>query len=254
VQISGLLKYKANILNLSVIEKNYQTFFMRNRFFYWLKTSLGFSNKESRGFLLLTPLLLLVAASPYFIEFSRKENRDDFLKKYQSQLDSLESLDINLQLSPNPLFNQADTVSKPSLAKKTENLIKMDFVDADSVVLQIVPGIGIGLSGRIIKYRDRLGGFYSVNQLSEIYGLKPETIQEIWNYFDFTPMITKRILINSAEIEEVSAHPYISYSEAKVLIAYRKQHGNYLSITDLKKIKIFKPEWIDKIEPYLSFD
>jgi competence protein ComEA len=237
-----------------VIEKSYQTFFMRKRFFYWLKTSFGFSSKESRGFLLLTPLLFLVAASPYFIEFFQKKNRDDFLKNYQSQLDSLGSLNLNLQRSPNPLFNSADTVSKTALSKKTENLIKMDFVDADSVVLQIVPGIGIGLGGRIIKYRDRLGGFHSVNQFSEIYGLKPETIQEIWNYFVFTPSITKRISINSAEIDEVSAHPYISYSEAKVLIAYRKQHGNYLSITDLKKIKIFKPEWIDKIEPYLRFD
>jgi DNA uptake protein ComE-like DNA-binding protein len=227
---------------------------MTKRLFYWLKTSLGFSNKESRGFLLLTPLLFLVAASPYFIESIRKEYGDDFLKKYQSQLDSLESLDLNLQRSPNPLFNPADTVSKTTLSKKTANLIKMDFVEADSVVLQIVPGIGVGLSGRIIKYRERLGGFHSVNQFSEIYGLKPETIDEIWNYFDFTPKITKRILINSAEIEEVSAHPYISYSEAKVLIAYRKQHGSYSSIADLKKIKIFKPEWIDKIEPYLSFD
>jgi DNA uptake protein ComE-like DNA-binding protein len=227
---------------------------MTKRLFYWLKTSLGFSNKESRGFLLLTPLLFLVAASPYFIESIRKEYGDDFLKKYQSQLDSLESLDLNLQRSPNPLFNPADTVSKTTLSKKTANLIKMDFVEADSVVLQIVPGIGVGLSGRIIKYRERLGGFHSVNQFSEIYGLKPETIDEIWNYFDFTPKITKRILINSSEIEEVSAHPYISYSEAKVLIAYRKQHGSYSSIADLKKIKIFKPEWIDKIEPYLSFD
>jgi competence protein ComEA len=227
---------------------------MRKRFFYWLKTTLGFSNKESRGFLLLTPLLLLVAATPYFIESFQKETRDDFLKNYQSQLDSLESLNLNLQRSPNPLFNPADTVTKTALAKKTENLIKMDFVDADSVVLQIVPGIGVGLGGRIIKYRERLGGFHSVNQFSEIYGLKPETIQEIWNYFDFTPTITKRISINSAEIEEVSSHPYISYSEAKVLIAYRKQHGSYTSIADLKKIKIFKSEWIDKIEPYLSFD
>lgn len=241
-------------LTYPLLIKAINHFFMRKRLFYWLKTSLGFSNKESRGFLLLTPLLLLMAASPYFIESFRKENREDFLKTYQFQLDSLESLNLNLQRSPNPLFNPADTATKPSSAKKTQNLIKMDFVDADSVVLQIVPGIGVGLSGRIIKYRERLGGFHSENQLSEIYGLKPETIEEIWNYFDFSPTITKRISINSAEIEEVSAHPYISYSEAKVLIAYRKQHGNYSSVADLKKIKIFKPEWIDKIEPYLSFD
>lgn len=227
---------------------------MRKRFFYWLKTSFGFSNKESRGFLLLTPLLVLMAASPYFIESVRKESRVGFLLKYQSKLDSLELLGLELHRSPNPLFNPSDTIYKTSLVKKTENLVKMDFVDADSILLQIVPGIGAGLGGRIIKYRERLGGFHSVNQLSEIYGLKPETIEEIWNYFEFTPRITKRISINSAEIEEASSHPYISYGEAKVLIAYRKQHGNYLTAADLKKIKIFKPEWIDKIEPYLSFD
>jgi len=55
------------------------------------------------------------------------------------------------------------------------------------VLLQIVPGIGVGLGGRIIKYRERLGGFHSIHQLAEIYGLKPETIEEIWNYFDFSP-------------------------------------------------------------------
>lgn len=227
---------------------------MKQRLFYWLKTSLGFSNKESRGFLLLTPLLFIVAISPYLIESFRTDNRDDFLKKYQAQLDSLEMLDVKLQRSPNPLFNTADTTSKTASARKTENLIKIDFVEADSVVLQIVPGIGVGLGGRIIKYRERLGGFHSINQFSEIYGLKPETVEEIWNYFYFTPSITKRISINSADIEEVSSHPYISYSEAKVLIAYRKQHGSYSSIADLKKIKIFKSQWIDKIEPYLSFD
>jgi len=227
---------------------------MRVKFFYWLKTSLGFSNKESRGFLLLTPFLLIFAFSPYLLSAIKNKDTQLFLTNYQAKLDSLALLEVKAIESPLPLFNPADTAKMNSSTKKTANLVKIDFTEADSILLQIVPGIGAALGGRIIKYREQLGGFHSPNQLSEIYGLKPETIEEIWNYFEFSPKITRKIPINLAELDELSKHPYISYGEAKVLIAYRNQHGNYSSGTDLKQIKIFKSEWIDKISPYLSFE
>lgn len=202
----------------------------------------------------MTPLLLLLSGAPYLIRSIRNSNSQEFLEQYRLQLDSLNEAQVALINSPKSLFNPSDTVSKPKTVRKSDDLIKIDFAEADSIVLQIVPGIGTGLSGRIIKYREQLGGFHSQSQLGEIYGLKPETIEEIWNYFEFSPAISRRILINSVEMEELSAHPYISYGESKVLIAYRNQHGKFESIEDLKKIKIFKPEWVVKISPYISFD
>jgi DNA uptake protein ComE-like DNA-binding protein len=227
---------------------------MKTKLFYFLKTNFGISNKESRGFLLLTPFLFVFALLPYFFRALRNDNAVDFLEKYHNQLDSLSLIKAELINSPKLTFNPADTISKAVILKRSTNLIKIAFAEADSIVLQIVPGIGSGLGGRIIKYRERLGGFNSKNQLLEIYGLKPETIEQIWNYFEFSSQINRKIFINTVEIDVLSAHPYISYGEAKVLIAFRKQHGNYVGPDDLKKIKIFKSEWIDKIDPYLSFD
>jgi DNA uptake protein ComE-like DNA-binding protein len=245
----------SNIINLYVIDKGYQHIFvMRNKLFYWLKINLGFSNKESRGFLLLTPFLVVFAISPYLLKTIRNSGAQEFHQHYLATIDSLKKFEVEVKTSPNPIFNPADTAAKPSSISKTKNLNRIKFAEADSILLQIVPGIGPGLSGRIIKYRENLGGYYSKNQLNEIYGLKPETIEEIWTYFDFNPLISRKIPINSSDTNQLSAHPYISYGEAKVIIAYRNQHGQFNSVIDLKNIKIFKEEWISRIEPYLSFE
>ena len=106
----------------------------------------------------------------------------------------------------------------------------------------------------IIKHREKLGGFIHIAQLNEVYGLKPEVIPLIWDYFDFDAAPIRKLSINSAPVEELSSHPYISYQEAKVIVAYRLQHGGYQTATDLLGIKIFKSDWVEKISPYLSFE
>ena len=156
--------------------------------------------------------------------------------------------------SPGPLFNPQDTVKKSTLNKQLENIQRVSFSEADSTILQIVPGIGPGTAGRIIKYRENLGGFHSTNQLSEVYGMKPETIELMWEFFDFTPAIFRKINLNQSTIEEISSHPYVTYGEAKVIVAYRNQHGAYQSADDLMKIRIFKEEWIRKLAPYLDLN
>jgi DNA uptake protein ComE-like DNA-binding protein len=55
-------------------------------------------------------------------------------------------------------------------------------------------------------------------------------------------------------VEELASHPYISYQEAKVMVAYRLQHGGYQTATELLGIKIFKSDWVEKIAPYLRFE
>lgn len=166
----------------------------------------------------------------------------------------MEKAGLILVSSPGPLFNPQDTVKKSSLDKQLENIQRISFSEADSIVLQIVPGIGPGSAGRIIKYREELGGFHSVNQLGEVYGMKPETIELMWEFFEFSPSIFRKIKLNKSTIEEISSHPYITYGEAKVIVAFRNQHGMFQSEEDLLKIRIFKKEWIQKLSPYLDFD
>ncbi|TNF41199.1 MAG: helix-hairpin-helix domain-containing protein, partial [Cytophagales bacterium] len=92
------------------------------------------------------------------------------------------------------------------------------------------------------------------SQLMEVYGMKAETAEAVWEFFEFDPGIRKKLQINQTEAADLAKHPYISYSEAKVIVAYRNQHGAFRNSEDLLKIRIFKKEWVDKISPYLNFD
>lgn len=224
-----------------------------NRFFYFLKTYLGFSHKESRGFLLLVPFLLILGISPYALSHLKNKKGDALYASYLHRLDSLQKAGVVLVSPPLPSFNPSDTLSAPRKRNVPSGIQKISFSEADSVTLQIVPGIGPALARRIIKYREAMGGFHQKSQLEEIFGLKAETIEGIWEYFDFAPQITRKISINTCSLEELAKHPYITFQEAKVLIAYRNQHGPYTNSSDLLKIKIFRKEWIDQISPYFDF-
>ncbi|MFM2251283.1 MAG: hypothetical protein RLZZ358_2213 [Bacteroidota bacterium] len=227
---------------------------MRQRLFFWLKTHLGFSAKESRGFLLVIPCLLFLVGASQVIAWAKDRNAEKLYQHYLNQVDSLERAGVQLLVSPLPTFNPEDTLRRSHSAKVSDRIQRLPFSEADSVILQIVPGIGALTAGRIIKHRENLGGFIKVDQLNEVFGLKPETIPVIWEYFDFDWVAPRRIEINTVPVEELAKHPYISYQEAKVLVAYRLQHGPYLQLDDLLKVKIFKADWVNKIGPYLEFE
>jgi DNA uptake protein ComE-like DNA-binding protein len=227
---------------------------MRQSLFFWFKTHLGFSAKESRGFLLLIPCLLLLVGASQVLAWAKDRNAEKLYQHYLNQVDSLERAGVQLLSSPLPTFNPEDTLRRSHSAKVSDRIKRLPFSEADSVVLQIVPGIGALTAGRIIKHRENLGGYIQIDQLHEVFGLKPETIPVIWEYFDFDRVAPRRIEINTVPVEELAKHPYISYQEAKVLVAYRLQHGPYLQLDDLLKVKIFKADWVNKIGPYLDFE
>ncbi|WP_026965986.1 ComEA family DNA-binding protein [Algoriphagus terrigena] len=226
---------------------------MTDRFFYWMKFYLGFSGKESRGFLLLIPFLIILGILPTILRSIKNRSAETTNLNYRHLLDSLEQTEVKLVASPFPTFNPQDTVKLSRNQKQLANINRIPFSEADSVTLQIVPGIGPGTAGRIIKYGHQLGGFHTQSQLLEVYGVKEELLPTLWEFFEFDAQIFKRIAINTASLDELSSHPYISYGEAKVLIAYRGQHGKFESSDDLLQVKIFKSEWVDKIKPYLDF-
>jgi DNA uptake protein ComE-like DNA-binding protein len=227
---------------------------MWQRVIFWSKTHLGFSAKESRGFLLLIPFLLALVAASQVLAWAKNQKASAIYRQYLHEVDSLEQAGFQLLVSPLPTFNVQDTITRSHSTKVAERIQRLPFSQTDSVLLQIVPGIGALTAGRIIKHREKLGGFIQIAQLNEVYGLKPEVIPLIWDYFDFDTVTIRMLSINRAPVEELSSHPYISYQEAKVIVAYRLQHGGYQKATDLLGIKIFKSDWVEKISPYLSFE
>ncbi|WP_316796502.1 ComEA family DNA-binding protein [Pedobacter agri] len=143
------------------------------------------------------------------------------------------------------------TYEKKEYVKKP--LVIVDINTADSAQLDEIKGIGGTFANRILKYRERLGGFYKKEQLMEVYGLDSTRYEEIKNQITISTVSLKVVNLNTAQFNDLKGNPYLSYKQINAIIQYRKQHGNYSSLADLKKIAILNQQVIDKITPYISF-
>jgi competence ComEA-like helix-hairpin-helix protein len=298
-----------------------------NRLKAWVRSFFGLSRRETQGFLILLPLMLLsVFIMPAYHQWQTRQKQD--FSKEQKELDSLlahwtweEKQDSIKQEAEHVLFTfNPNTATKEDflnlgfssyLASRIDNYrskkgrfyIKSDllkiygmdsglykqvfaFIDlpeerafkkneladpketaailskekfdvnlADTTQLIRVYGIGSKLSQRIIKYRNQLGGFVSMDQLREVYGLDTAVVNELnrkaFVASDYQP---KKIDLNAATEKELSTHPYIKYSLAKAIAAYRFQHGNFNSVEDLKKIALVDETFYNRIKSYLTLN
>ena len=130
----------------------------------------------------------------------------------------------------------------------------LDLNNATSEDLQKVNGIGPVFSRRIISYRELLGGFYSTDQLNEVYGLKGQSLQNLKSSSSILPNSWTPINVNSDSVQFLARHPYISWNLAKAIVHYKKQHGKYEDINDIRQIKILSDTLYQKISPYLSLE
>jgi len=128
----------------------------------------------------------------------------------------------------------------------------IDINKATTEEWQQLRGIGPTYANRIVKFRDALGGFASVNQVSETYNLPDSTFQHIQLSLRPSPVF-KKLKINEVSAAELKTHPYINWKTANIIVNYRKEHGNFSNLKDLMQIKILTEEWLQKMEPYLEF-
>jgi competence protein ComEA len=134
---------------------------------------------------------------------------------------------------------------------KPKQIEAFDINTATKEELIQIRGIGEVFANRILKYRTGLGGFYEINQAKNTYGLADSTFQELIKYAEVIKMPLK-IKINEIEVKDWQNNILKSYQK-RAVIAYRKQHGNYESLDDLKKIKIINSEDIEHLKHYIDF-
>ncbi|MDP4263004.1 MAG: helix-hairpin-helix domain-containing protein [Bacteroidota bacterium] len=152
--------------------------------------------------------------------------------------------------------NTSKDGNSPAYAKK-ENEPKrfsynsIDINTADTSAFIALPGIGSKLAARIVAFREKLGGFYSIEQVREIYGLQDSVFQKIRQYLALEEIAVKKININTATKDEMKTHPYIKWNLANIIVEYRNQHGNFSSLSDLKKISAVTDSVYAKIVSYL---
>jgi competence ComEA-like helix-hairpin-helix protein len=128
----------------------------------------------------------------------------------------------------------------------------IDINTADSTAWVALNGIGPGFAKRIITYRDKLGGFYQVDQLKEVYGLDSIWVNENKALLKVGSGVYRFLKINQVEWKEFR-HPYLPYGQSKVILAYRKQHGPLKDFETLQQIQLLDHLAWKRLKPYLSF-
>jgi competence protein ComEA len=143
------------------------------------------------------------------------------------------------------------STTAPSIPKASRYK-NVDINSADTSSLISLPGIGSKLAARILSFRDKLGGFYSVDQIKETYGLPDSSFQKVKQYLNISNASVKKININTATKDEMKMHPYIKWNLANAIVEFRNQHGEYKTPEDVKKIMLVTDDIYSKVSPYLS--
>lgn len=219
----------------------------------------------------MSAVTFLVWLLPYL--FSKEEQIEDVLQISYVQLDSAEKIllskthpikpfeakriyNVDRNSVENRMVNDNNGYSnEPTYPYKKKQIQAVDINKADSLQFEALPTIGVKLSSRIVRYRDRLGGFLYVAQLKEVYGITDSAFNIILPYLKveqgFSP---QKIDINKADYATMRKHPYMDHEIIKMILAYRKSHGSYKNKEELDKLQQLDRAKLEKIVPYLAFD
>ncbi len=171
-------------------------------------------------------------------------SNEDVKKMYGLRYDEYKQLEPYIQL--HSIKNNYERFPKQ------DKSLNIELNSADTSKLIQLNGIGPKLSVNIIKYREQLGGFYSVNQLSEVWGISTETFNKIKNQLWVDKKHIKKINLNEITYNELNLHPYFKGNLCKEIIELRKKKGyHFENIEEIKEIGLINDEIFRKIAPYL---
>lgn len=152
--------------------------------------------------------------------------------------------------SPVPLNNSTSPESK-SVSKESKSK-PVDINSADTAEWKTLKGIGSFYAKKIVNFRTKLGGFATVEQVGETFGLPDSTYQAIKPFLQNNNPALKQININTATVDELKAHPYIKFGLANAIVQYRTQHGEFKSVSEISNIGAVDEAFFKRIAPYLT--
>ncbi len=157
---------------------------------------------------------------------------------------------MEARLKPYIIFPVRDSLAA-NIRPRTQ--FPIDINSADSVLLCEVSGIGSKSAQHILRYRELLGGYYSVEQISELKVVTNENFQRILPQIWCDSAKIKKININFASPKELEVHPYVSNRMLRRIINHRELKGGWSSIEEMIEDDIFSSEEAERIAPYLDF-
>jgi DNA uptake protein ComE-like DNA-binding protein len=138
--------------------------------------------------------------------------------------------------------------------KKPRRNAPLDINAAPAEEWAELPGIGPGYAGRIVRFREALGGFVAVEQVAETFGLPDSVFRQIAPLLVYDGRPPRTLDPNRATEEQLEAHPYLSPSQARAVVRYRERSGGFPSVDALQILSPFQDSKIPflKIKPYLQ--
>lgn len=160
-----------------------------------------------------------------------------------------------------PSGNQVDRSSSTFTSRRmnypqAEKLPPGSIVElnkADTSLLKKVPGIGSVFAARIVKYRKLLGGFSSINQLNEVYGIDKERFNAMKSWFSADTSLVIPLEVNRLPFDSLCRHPYLNYRQVSIIMQLRKQKSRLSGWENLQLVEEFTETDRKKLQPYVSF-
>ena len=188
----------------------------------------------------------------------RFRHPDDFRKIYGLTDEQYAALEPYIRIAPQDTARPApprlytaqterDTMARPY---KYPAGTVIELNRADTTELKKIPGIGSGIARLITGYRQRLGGFYALEQLREI-DLDPEPLRP-WLRIDTTAI--RRLNLNRVSVDRLRRHPYFNFYQARAIVEWRKKHGPLRNLKVFALYEEFTEADFERMRHYVCFE
>ena len=179
---------------------------------------------------------------------------NDFSKMYVIDSSTFDRLKPFIQIEQ---IEENDSISIAQPTSITANYdsitpLYIELNTTDTLEITKIKGIGRSYARRIISYRNLLGGFYSITQLTEVYGFPPTLLEEIKHTVWVDTSLVNKLDINLVEYQTLKAHPYLTNQQAKAIIYYRETMENFNTLDEMVKHKLIDKETLERVKPYLK--
>ena len=142
--------------------------------------------------------------------------------------------------------------NQETFKKQAKQITVINLNTADTTEFLKIYGVGAFYAKQIIRFREKLGGFFKKEQLLEVWKMTPETYEKIKDHVFINEKDVKRIHINSVTIEELKVHPYLKWNQANSIVKMRIQRNGFKNIEEIKESVLIDSETYEKLFPYLS--
>ena len=153
----------------------------------------------------------------------------------------------------NQVFLKTDSIrveSRQLSSEKYSQGTKVNVNMADTIELKKIPGIGCVIARNIVAYRQRLGGFYDLEQLLEVRFFTPELLE----WFVLGDTLVNQLRVNRESLDKLRAHPYLNFYQAKIIVEHRKKRGEIKSLSQLSLYEEFTEKDLKRLSAYFNFD